>query len=122
MVTNIQKQGAHMPFHYVNSSGKSIKISTKINMCERRGMMSFCRAETIDDQKGCKFRMDSSDKHCLHFRETIDHACDSVFAQTGKEPYDCKDCSNYSTCTLKGNENECTIIEKKKRIEDSKKK
>lgn len=112
-----------MPFHYINSKGMSIEITSKINMCEGRGMMSFCRALTEKDQHGCKFRIDSQQHtHCAHFREIFDNACDSLFAQTGKEPYECKDCSNYSTCKLKGNESECTIAEKKKRVEDSKKK
>ena len=106
-----------MPFYYKNSSGKPIKAISKINMCEKRGMMSVCRAATIKDQHGCKFRVPSSrGDHCCHFRETICNACDSVLAQSGKEPYDCKECQFYKKCIKKGAENECTLAEKEKEI------
>jgi hypothetical protein len=106
-----------MPFNYTNSAGKVIETKSKINMCESRGMMSFCRASTIKDQYGCKFRVDSSDKHCLHFRESVNSACDSLLAQIGKEPYDCKDCSVYTTCKLKSTEDECSMMVKKTNTE-----
>ena len=74
-------------YFYINSDGKRIEFASIINLCETRGMMSFCRADTEDDQKGCKYRIKSDQKHikrCIHCRKNINNACDSLKAQQNK--------------------------------------
>ncbi len=106
-----------MPFYYRNSRGKVLEAKHKFNMCEKRGLMSVCIAATIKDQHGCRFRVKSDlGDHCMHCRESIKNACDSHFAQSGKEPYECKECQFYKGCTKRGTEKECTLEEKAKEI------
>jgi len=71
-------------YFYINSSGKKIEFAAKINVCETRGMMSVCRAATISDQEGCKYYekcSDANSNHCCHWRESINNACDNMWAQ-----------------------------------------
>lgn len=107
-----------MPFNYKNSSGKILESKNKFNMCEKRGLMSVCIAATVNDQHGCRFRIQSAvGIHCMHFRECIENACDSTMAQIGKEPYECKECQFYAKCEKRKTENECTLEEKRNEIE-----
>ena len=46
--------------------------------------MSFCKACTIADQHGCKYREDASDGDCcMYYRAIYDGACDCLWAQKG---------------------------------------
>lgn len=102
-----------MSYEYTDTNGKAIKFESKINLCKKNGVISICTAKTQKDQHGCKFRMSSSvGSNCMHFRESLDGACDSLLAQIGKEPYECKDCEKFKTCGLKNSGRECTLEEK----------
>jgi len=72
-----------MPIHYYyNSPGSKVSTNVQVNMCQKLGPMSFCRAFSIADQKGCKHREDASDTvHCMYWRDDLNGACDSVWAQ-----------------------------------------
>jgi hypothetical protein len=75
-------------YFYINSSGQQIEFASIINLCETRGMMSFCKAASIADQAGCKYHDPCSDKnsnHCCHWRETMNGACDNMYAQRNIE-------------------------------------
>ncbi len=69
-------------YRYYNSSGSSLSTTTLVNMCLKKGPMSFCMAVTVKDQKGCRYRENASyAEHCMCWRERIDGACDSIWAQ-----------------------------------------
>ena len=72
-------------WHYKNASGDKTATSTKINMCRKKGPMSYCVAYNIpDDQQGCDYREPaSSGDACLHYRPNLDGACDNPWAQAG---------------------------------------
>lgn len=77
-----------MAFFYINSSSKRIQFTTAINLCESQGMMSVCRAATEEDQKGCKYREDSPQIHikrCMYYCESMNGACDNMWAQRNIE-------------------------------------
>ncbi len=106
-----------MPFKYKNLQGKVLESKNKFNMCEKRGLMSVCIAASISDQHGCRFRVPSDvGDHCMHCRESIEKACDSILAQIGKEPYPCKECQFYAKCEKRKTDKECSLEEKKKEI------
>lgn len=64
--------------------------------------MSFCKAVTIADQHGCKYREDAFDAvHCMYWREEFDGACDCIRAQRGMDP---KTKENKTTPPITGTE------------------
>jgi hypothetical protein len=75
------------PYYYYNTLDNKVSTTVFINFCQKIGPMSFCRAASIADQAGCKYREDapSGRDSCLFYRETIDGACDSMWAQRGIE-------------------------------------
>jgi len=69
-------------YYYYNTLDNKISTTNLINMCQTIGPITLCRAASIEDQNGCKHREDASyAKHCMHWRENLDGACDSVWAQ-----------------------------------------
>jgi len=73
------------PFYYINTTGSKVATTGAINLCRSTGPMSICSACTVADQPGCSYREDATNAvHCLYYRENMDGACDSVWAQTSK--------------------------------------
>ena len=73
-------------YHYFNTLNNDVSTTTLINFCQTIGPMSMCRAVTIADQPGCKFREDATNRECcMHYRDDLDGACDSSWAQSGIE-------------------------------------
>lgn len=71
-------------YRYYNTSDKALSTTVPVNMCQKKGPMSFCRAVEIKDQPGCKYREDASyAEHCMHYRSNLNGACDSIWAQRG---------------------------------------
>lgn len=71
-------------YRYYNSSGGALSTTTPVNMCLKKGPMSFCQAVTIKDQVGCKHQEEADHAdHCMYWREGIDGACDCLWAQRG---------------------------------------
>jgi len=57
---------------------------TKTNMCakEFRGLMSFCKAQKIENQEDCTHYIKHSYlNRCMFYRKDIGGACDNQWAQ-----------------------------------------
>lgn len=76
------------PFYYFNTLGNKVSTTSAIDFCRKVGPQSFCQAFSIPDQHGCMYREDpihSSVDACMYYRSSMDGACDSVWAHTGKK-------------------------------------
>ena len=72
------------PYKYYSTAGSIVSITSPINFSMREGPMSFCKAVTIADQHGCKYREDASrGDHCMYWRKHYEGACDCIWAQRG---------------------------------------
>ena len=75
------------PYYYYNTLGNKVSTTTLISFCGKEGPMSMCKAYSVADQKGCKYRRPSTydEECCMYYREPFGGACDNPWAQAGTE-------------------------------------